>query len=144
MISMIRDLFILAITFISCTSNRHVGSGIHQKEVNKQSMFKVYRIDSVNSYYLIYAQRKDSLFKIVSKKAGCVEKKLINTDAYYPFLLKSIWNTPIAIEGVNASPSSVYNVNCINFDDSTKICLERDSISDLYIASNIQGLCFVE
>ncbi len=36
--------------------------------------YKVFKIDSINSYYLIYAEKNDTLYKIVSKKeieSGC-------------------------------------------------------------------------
>lgn len=134
---------LLILAFVSCTSNRHINSTINRKDMSDGTFLDVYKIDSVNSYYLIYARKQDSLFKIVSKKNDCKENK-INVGANYPFLLKSIWNAPITINGTNASPSSVPSVNCISFDDSTKICLERDSISDLYTASNIQGLCLTQ
>lgn len=140
---MTRSLFFM-IAFIGCTSNKNVVSTVHQEGLGDESVFKVYKIDSVNSYYLIYAQKQDSLFKIVSKKDSCLNTKLIEIGEKYAFLLKSIWNTPIQIKGANASPSSVYNVSCVNLDDSTKICLERDSINDVHTASNICGLCFVE
>ena len=141
---MSRISILLIDVLFSCTSNRHIKSGTNRNDLSDNKTFKVYKIDSLNCYYLIDAQKLDSLFKFVSKNKDCTKRNLINVGGHYPFLLKSIWNTPVIIEGTNVSPSSVYSVNCINFDDSTRICLERDSISDLYTASNVQGLCFIK
>jgi hypothetical protein len=41
-------------------------------------------------------------------------------------------------------PQYTLLVTCFSFDDSTNICLERDSINDLHYADNIKGLCFIK
>jgi hypothetical protein len=46
--------------------------------------------------------------------------------------------------GVKILPQNSLLVNCFAFDDSTTICLERDSINDLDYAENLQGLCFMQ
>ncbi len=49
---------------------------------------------------------------------------------------------PFVIGNVDVSPGTTIHINCLKFDNSTLICLERDSINNLYSASNIRGLCF--
>jgi hypothetical protein len=62
----------------------------------------------------------------------------------YSFELVSIWHSGAKVNGVDISPSNLsVRIDCIGFDDSTTICLERDSINDIYYADNIKGLCFI-
>lgn len=105
------------------------------------SIFSIYKIDSINSYYLIYAKMNDTLYKIVSRKIenSYCDKIELNKD--YFLSLNSIWRKEMLIDGINVSPSVTPHVNCLHFNDSTAICLERDSINDLYEAKNLLGLC---
>lgn len=105
---------------------------------------KVYKIDSINNFYLIYGRKGKSLFKIVSKKEVSARGKPIRLNGKYEFSLTSIWNAEIIINGVNVSPSHIPAVNCLAFDSATYICLERDSITDLYHAYNVKGLCWIK
>ena len=114
------------------------------KLINDSSLFKVYKIDSINNYYLIYAKRRDTFYKIVSQKWFNYNCKNIIIGSKYSFILTSIWNTPIIIENENVSPSMILHVTCLSFDKKTNICLERDSINDLFSASNVKGLCFIK
>jgi len=129
---------------ISCSSKKITQSKTEDETKNVPDIserYKVYKIDSINNYYLIYAKRKDSLYKIVSKKQATRNCVNISLNQEYTFLLTSIWNQKIIIEGSNVSPSITPHVTCLSFDDSTKICLEKDSINDLFHAENVQGLC---
>jgi hypothetical protein len=128
----------------SCSSKKIAQSKIKeggQKIAKASELYKVYKIDSINNYYLIYAKRKDSLYKIVSKKQVTSNCANISLNQEYTFSLTSIWNQKIIIEGRNVSPSVTPHVTCLSFDDSTKICLEKDSINDLFHADNVEGLC---
>lgn len=109
------------------------------------SLYKVYKIDSINSYFVVYAEKAGGIYKIVSKKNVDKCKSKIVPDRYYHFELVSIWNQPTMINGVNVSPSITPNVTCLGFDDSTRICIEREnSINDLYEARNLKGLCIIK
>lgn len=105
------------------------------------SIFTIYKIDSINNYYLIYGKKDDTLYKIVSKNTGILNCEKIKLSKDYFLSLNSIWRREILIGGVNVSPSVTPHVTCLYFNDSTAICLERDSINDLYEARNLQGLC---
>ena len=127
-----------------CTSKKIAQSKVKEggQNIAKASeLYKVYKIDSINNYYLIYAKKKDSLYKLVSKKQVTGNCANIGLNQEYAFSLTSIWNQNITIEGRNISPSLTPHVSCLSFDDSTKICLEKDSINDLFHADNIRGLC---
>jgi hypothetical protein len=100
----------------------------------------VYKIDSIHTWYLIYARKGDSLYKIVSKKMIIENCNRIEVKKYYAFHLhSSIYGYKIA--GKTILPQNTQLVNCFAFDDSTNICLERDSINDLHYADNVKGLC---
>ena len=107
----------------------------------KDSGYQISKIDSVNDYYFIYATKNEKLYKIVSSKEKHIKGKKILVGKKYNFDLKSIWNQPILINGVNIIPASLPNINCIGLDDSTTMCLEREnSINDIYRSSKIRGL----
>lgn len=127
--------FLAAFIFVSCSLSKQIN--------NKQmtdNIYKVYKIDSVHSYYLVYAKRGDTLYKIVSKKQWQRNSNKIYVGGQYDFLLHSVWHQKIMIGNVDVSPSNMPHITCMNFDDSTAICLEKDSINDLFIASNLKGL----
>jgi hypothetical protein len=57
---------------------------------NPDSLFKVTRIKSKGDYYIIYAKRNDSLFKIISKKVSVSyhNLELLKKGEYYYFDFK--------------------------------------------------------
>jgi len=127
-------IVLLALVFTACLSYRNLkGHSV---------LYKVYKIDSVNSYYLIYAKKNDSLYKIVSKKdsVNCSNKIRLNNN--YSFMLHSLL-AKSRIGNVSIDPKNM-NVNCFAFDKETFICLEGDSIKDIYHADNVKGLCFIK
>jgi len=133
-------LILLAIVLIACSSTKEN----RQRSVSENKLlYKVYRIDSINSYYLIYAKRKDSLYKIVSKKAVDVSSDKIVINKNYEFkLISSLLNRRIGNTVI--LPQNSLLVDCFYYDNTTKICLEGDSIRDLYHADNIKGIYFIK
>jgi hypothetical protein len=106
--------------------------------------YAVIKVDSINGYYLVYVQRNDSIFKIVSPKPteeikGC--DRLKNGDRYPFFLHSSLSNWPAGLEGL--SPKNNPLINCFSYDDSTSICVEEGMVRDLFYADNIRGKCFI-
>ena len=140
---MIKILLFLSVVLVCCIHPKEVQRTIatETKIANDSNMYKVYKIDSVNSYYLVYAKRKDTIYKIVSKKDIMPQCNEIRLGMSYRLELGSIWKQKTVIGNSNVSPSVTLNVNCLSFDDSTRICLERDSINDLFYAENLKGLC---
>ncbi len=108
------------------------------------SIFTVRKIDSINNYYLIYAKRDNRWFKIVSKKESTMRNNRIKINTDYKFSLHSIWNEKIMIGGINVSPSQTPHVTCLGFDEKTTICIERDSINDLFSSKNLKGLNYIK
>ena len=141
--SKIRKLIFLSLITVYCSHSKKFQATETLGEPKAVKGYEVYKIDSVNSYYLVYAKRNDTLFKIIFRKAysnTCID---LSVGKIYDLQLYSIWRQPIMVGGENMSPSANPHVNCLGFDDSTRICLERDSINDLSMAENLQGLCLL-
>lgn len=102
---------------------------------NTNTSYQVYKIDSINSFYLIYANKGGIKYKIVSEKAYCESGDKILKDGYYEFDLSSI------IFDSKELPIHPGAVGSIKIDSITTIFLE-DSINDIFSAKNIKGLCF--
>lgn|GEM_PF-1344359 len=134
---------LLFIILLGCSYSNLTHSGVTRSLVKKNitTSYKVYKIDSINSFYLIYAKRNDSLYKIVSKKATIISCNKIEKDGEYDFNLHSRLSDR-RIGNKEILPQNSLLVNCFSYDDSTTICLERDSINDLFYADNVKGLCF--
>ena len=104
--------------------------------------YRVYKIDSINNYYLIYVKKSDSIYKIVSQKDAINNCRTIKKNGYYAFKIHSSLSS-FKIGNLLVTPKGSDIVNCFAYDKSTNICFEGDSIRDLYYADNIKGLCFV-
>ncbi len=121
-------LFSLFVTTINC----------HYKSLQKfnnnkktESGFKVYKIDSIKSVYLIYARNKNQPYKILSHKEPTNDGGLIKINSYYNFKLVAIFN-----KKYDLVDGTVY------YDAPVEI--EQDSILTLYSAENVVGLHFVD
>jgi len=113
-----------------------------QPEDSTNKLYNVYKIDSINSFYLIYAKNGNSNYKIISKKEqppNC--NTMIQMNGKYEFKLHSQSYNPKSGK-IEELPENSLLVNCFYYDDSTTICLERDSINDLFYGDNIKGLCY--
>nr|WP_198999668.1 hypothetical protein [Flavobacterium sp. ASV13] len=112
--------------------------------IENKNLYEVYKIDSINEYYLIYAKRGDSLFKIVSKKEAADKQQEIKVNKSYPLKLHSRRENLPTIGGIKLEPINYLDVECFAYDKSTTICIERDSINDLHYAENIKGKYFIK
>lgn len=132
-------IVLLFLISISCSQYKDTTT---QKQPNKNEaeMYRVIKIDSINNFYLVYAKKNDTLYKIVSKKEQSDDCKKIKVNNQYKFKLISNRESAPIIRGIKIAP---INVDCFAFDKETTICTEKDKgIYDLYFAKNIKGLCF--
>jgi len=126
-----RIIIILALflLFYSC-------SGLKQTAIeHNSSSFLIKKIKSKNDWYIIYATKNDSLFKIISKKESCNNRecKKIIVGRYYDFVLHSRKKEAIEINGVRIQPMNYLDVHCYSYDKETTICIEpKKGIYDLY------------
>lgn len=141
-----KNLIIVLGILASCCHSKMIGT-TQKNEVSPGTKnpisYNVYKVDSINNFYLIYARKGASLYKIVSKKENVIDCNRIKEGGIYDFKLHTR-SEDRTIDGIKVLPQNSLLVNCFSYDDSTKICLERDSINDLHYAENIKGLCFIK
>ena len=118
MIMMIRILLLLFFVTTFALSNAQV------------SYYNVHKIKTAGKYYVIYVSKDDITYKIVSKKEKINDCNGIRKNKSYPLNLSKI-----QILGGS-------EVDCVSFDEKTVICKEPDA--DLYIATNLKGLCIIQ
>ncbi len=109
-------IFMVA-TLVSCSS--------HRIATENCSYYKLKKIDSINCYYLLYASRNDSLYKIVAEKELVPFKMKIR--AYYDMKL-------YPRHGYNSKfkPINYLDVRCSHYKNDTKICIEDGCVPELY------------
>jgi len=133
-----RKIICMMLIFFSCSS-LHKNQAI--RSLNESDSYFVTKIDSIKNYYLIYANRNDSLFKIVSKKEKCMRDcNMIKEQMSYKFSLISYRENAFKINGINTIPVGVQG---FGVDEDTFIDLEGEKgIFDIHFATNVIGLCF--
>src|SRR5215813_7095255 len=99
----------------------------------RDSLYRIEKIDSINSLYVIYASKRNKKFKIVSTKQFSNGDQ-IAINGFYDLKLYSL----LYPEDINLIQSPV---GCTKLDSLTKICVE-DSILDINSAENLKGLFF--
>ena len=135
------------VLFFSC--GKKVSLPVNQNELKdlnlakNDSLYEIYKIDSINTFYIVYAKRKDTKFKIVSKKTNSTNCNKILVGSSYNLKLKSILKQEVKLGDKTFSSSANLLVTCFTFEENTKICREKD-ITDLHNAENLSGLCFIE
>lgn len=132
-----RNYIYIIIAFYSCSS---VNKSHDTYQIDQKENYFVSKIDSINNYYLIYAERNDTIFKIVSKKSkNFKECNKVEQQNKYKFSLVSYRENAFKINGVSTIP---LNVQGFGVDEDTFIMLEGEKgIFDIYFPTNVEGLC---
>jgi hypothetical protein len=99
----------------------------------------VTKLDSVNNVYLIYAERDNQIYKIVSKKIDSLDCKNIKLNGEYGFLLESLFPAMISNRG-DTLWKRFDLVNAVDFN-GTGIATEKGCVDDIFRADNVVGLC---
>ena len=112
---------------------------MERRYTTNEAYYNIYKIDSINNYYLIYARKYDSIYKIVSEKQKISNCKKIALQGNYNLKLRSFSSIAPIINSIKIySP----DIDCYYFEEHTDICLERDrGIFELYYCDNLKGLC---
>lgn len=125
-----------------------LGIGLFSSFVKKNNdymeiEYTVVKIDSIKNWFLIYATRNDSTFKIVSIKTQDCECQKISTGKRYRFELQKRIENVLSKEGLKIIPMNYSGVSGVSFDQNTDIFMpcERD-IYGLYSCKNLKGLCY--
>lgn len=103
--------------------------------------YQIKQIKSQDSIYIIYAQRNDTLFKILSKKEeGIVnpENEKIRIGGLYYFVLKSLF--PKKILGYDILPPGGGGATGIKYYGASVQIEPKKNIWDLFEATNLRGL----
>ena len=106
-----------------CSNITQFNLSIRQPSL-KQKAYRINKIDSISTTYLVYATRNDSLFKIASNKIKSRSCKSIRVGSYYPLQLN---------KGLGFLDCTIGYWN--------DIPLDWESRRDLYEAYNLKGLC---
>lgn len=128
--------FLMIYDFTNC-SRKNVPS---DNKVPDIALYNVYKIDSINSYYLIYVNQAENKYKVISPKSEQSNCKKIELNNSYELKLQSIF----IVNGKQIIPTNgMYELSGWKFDDSTTIDFEKGMIWGLFLENNIKGLCFV-
>jgi hypothetical protein len=118
----------------------------YYKNVSKLTDYKektnrllINEIKIINQYYIIFATRNDSIFKIVSKKNLLIKcDNVIKVGETYNFDLVKIFPND-SIFGIKIVPT--FDVSGMRFEDNTEIRTEKSSHYSLYEAKKLNGIC---
>lgn len=113
-----------AMTF--CCSDRGSSKNVLPNKLD--TLYEVYKIDSTNNHYLIYATLDSTKYKIVSRVIETSSGETIKKGGHYYFKLLSLLLDYPIIPGPR---------ECIRLDKSTIICTE-DSIPNIYLALKVE------
>jgi len=104
------------------------------QNINSPNEFKIIRIDSVANVYIIYAERNDTIFKILSSyKEKPNDCKPIQKDEFYELKIKSLME----------NFAGKLHIGGMRYGQLI-IMLEGDNgiIWDLFVSENLKGLCY--
>jgi hypothetical protein len=101
--------------------------------------YKVLKIDSIQNVYIIYAERNNLTYKIVSAKSSVSICRNAYINNEYGLMLHSLFAPQIVIEG-DTLPRRQELVNSVDFNGAT-IATEAGCVDDIFSAENIEGLC---
>jgi len=110
----------------------------YKKDEGKK--YFISKIDSINNYYLIYAETDDSIFKIVSEKNNVLKNcDVIKLENSYNLSLISYRESALKVFGKNTIPLTIQG---FGVDENTVIKLEPEKgILDIHFTTNLEGLC---
>jgi hypothetical protein len=105
--------------------------------------YKICKIDSVKNWYIIYAERNDSIFKIVSMKKTENQCEMISVGKRYDLLLRKRLENTLSRYGLKLIVMSSFDIQGgTTFDPDTDVYIEYEKgVFGLYTCSNLYGLC---
>lgn len=107
-----------------------------------ESSYEVCKIDSIKNWYIIYAERNDSVFKIVSIKNAVSQCKMISIGEKYNLLLQKRIENVLSSNGLKLMPMNYLGVQNTSYNEDTDVFIEHeDGVFGLYTCVNLSGLC---
>jgi hypothetical protein len=128
-------IFLILFFCISCSQTRY---GISLKEDHPSALYNINKIETHRSYYIIYAQKNDSLFKIISEKEVDAEDGIkIKRGKSYELNLRKTFPVD-SIFGFALAPN--LGIIGIEMPDESIVNVEKKSHYSLYRSDNLKGL----
>lgn len=129
--------FCVCFLCVSCTLQRNTVF-----DANKNDFYKVNKIIEEQSYYIIYLQRNDSTFKIISDITNVLSNcKKIKIGEKYKLILNK--TAPIDSFGkISIIPN--LGVTGMEMPDGSIVTFEEKSHYSIYRTKNLIGLCIQE
>ncbi|KMQ59595.1 hypothetical protein ACM39_18350 [Chryseobacterium sp. FH2] len=128
---------ILILSVVLCISCKSIDN-------KRQEGYKIYKIESLNSYYIIYCKKDGEKYKIVSGREADIridKYKKIEVGKSYNLELNLYHPRDNDKNPLTNRSTTPYVIRCYMFAD-TKIC-EEEGIK-LYTTESLQGLFYVE
>ena len=132
---------IIGLLFVCTINSNNYISGNEKEKI----CYKIKKIKSKNNIYIIYAQRNDTLFKILSSKevsqvSSGYEK--IRRGKCYRLELETLF--PLELLGVKLMSPGTTGRTGINFNGNLVEIEPQKGIWDLFYAKNLKGLYIKE
>lgn len=131
-------ILLLLIPLMTCAQIRYVP----KKDCEPTQLFEILKIKENKSYYIVYAQRNDSLFKILSdkdKRDATLKKNRVKEK--YELELIRIFPTDTLL-GLPVAPN--LGIKYILLKGNTSIGIEGKFHNAIYRAKNLDGLAIVK
>ncbi|MEO1013187.1 MAG: hypothetical protein AAFX53_17985 [Bacteroidota bacterium] len=106
---------------------------------------KVYKIDSVDDYHLVYLSDDKTSYKIISKKSSRTGCKEVALNGEYELKVVPLLSDAPPSSGNSNIPVPINHLDiekCVEYGD-IKICTEP-GISNLYSSPSLTGLCLTK
>ena len=130
-------LVLFLLLALSCSLSNHL-NGIK----NNEELYKVVKIKEENTYYIVYIQRNDSIFKVISDKINISNNcNRIKVKSKYKLELRK--TAPIdSILGIPIAPN--LGVTGMEMTDGSILEFEEKSHYTIYRTNNLDGLCLIK
>jgi hypothetical protein len=127
-----RQVILILMVFLLCGIPRFVTA---QAQVSSELLeYRIKKVRSIRSHYVIYAERGGFVYKIVSEKTNTLDgcETIRKGKSYYLSLRPDLMG-----------PNMVSRVDCRIYKNNVKICLEKGCLPNLFAAINLKGRCLV-
>jgi hypothetical protein len=112
---------------------------------SKSLDYSVIKIDSIKNWYVIYASRNDSVFKIVSLKKQTCQCDIISVGKQFHLELQERMENVLSKDGLKLIPMNYADITGLHFDPDTDVFVSKEKgIYGLYTSENLSGLCVLK
>lgn len=103
------------------------------------------KIDSIKNWYIIYAMRNDTIFKIVSMKSQEKDCAKISIGNRYNLVLTKRLGNVLSPNGLKLLPMNYLDIDNNGFDENNDVFVKNEKgVIGLYTCNDLEGLCLIE